>query len=61
MTRRDQILEIARNNALEGLDQGRVDDYEDNMHDTLTELFPDCTPAEAGLAEDEFNRIVKSN
>ena len=61
MTRQEQIIEIARNNALEGLDQGRVEDYLDNMRDSLAEIIPDCTPAEAGLAEDVFNQIATSH
>ena len=53
------ILEIVRSNAREGIDQGRVEDYRDNMHDTLNEMFPEITPSEARAAEVEFDRIVK--
>jgi hypothetical protein len=55
-SRTKQILEIARLNALEGLDQNRVEDYEDNMRDTLADIS--CTDREAGMAEAEFNRII---
>lgn len=57
-TRLDQILEIARNNALTGLDQNAVADYEDNMRDTIAEQFPDWTSREVEHAEHEFNRII---
>ncbi len=58
MKRREQILEIIRNNAREGLDQNRVEDYRDNMSETIACQFPDLTIAECEMAEDEFNRLV---
>jgi hypothetical protein len=57
-SRLDLILEIARNNALVGVDQNQVDAYEDNMRDTIAEMFPDWTSAEAGAAEREFYRLT---
>jgi hypothetical protein len=59
MTREEQIKEIARLNALEGLDQGRIEDYSDNMRDTIVELFPDWTSGEAALAEQIFANTIK--
>ena len=56
--RRSQIIEIAKQNALEGLDQGRIEDYNDNMRDTIAELFPDWTAEEVALAEVTFDEIV---
>lgn len=59
MTRQEQIEQIAKNNALVALDQRDcIEDYDQNMRDTIAELFPDWTYAEALMAEQIFNKIV---
>lgn len=60
LTREQKILAIAKANAMSGLDQHQIEDYEDNMRDTIAELFPDWTEKDARIAETEFNRIIAS-
>lgn len=59
MLRLHRILEIARNNAKEGLDQGQIESYEDNMRETIAGLYPDWTQDECYAAEQEFKKIVE--
>ena len=57
--RRSDIVKMAQSNALEGIDQGRIEDYEDNMRDTILEQWPDYTPEDVDAAEWAFAEIVK--
>lgn len=61
MTTRQQLIRIAKANAAEALDQlasnpNAINDYEDNMRDTLAPL--NLTPTEIWWAEDAYRRAV---
>ncbi len=60
MDRHEQILKIVRLNAEEALDQGQIEDYRDNMLETIAGQFPDWTNAECAMAEDEYARLTKA-
>lgn len=57
-TRLNAIKQIAIDNANVAIDQGQIDEYEDNMSDTIGERFSDCTRNEWNIAADLFNKIV---
>ena len=52
------IKAIARDNAVVALDQDQIDEYEDNLADTLAELFPDLTDNEYRIAFDTYNKLT---
>jgi hypothetical protein len=53
-----KLKEIALDNARCALDQGDIDNYEDNVGDTIKEVFPDASHYEWNYAYDVFNKAV---
>lgn len=61
MSKRQEAIKVAKQNAAEALDQlpsnpKAMEDYRDNMHDTLAKM--DLTPTEVWFAEDAFRRAT---
>ena len=64
MTNRSKAIKVARENAMVALDQlasnpSAIEDYMDNMRDTLAELGLDLTPTDIWFAEDTYRRVTE--